>query len=123
MSLIFEDLTYNIIGACMNVHNALGFGFQEPVYQEALEIEFDFLEIPFIREKELSIEYRDKVLNKKYFVDFLCYEKIVVELKAVSELAKEHTSQVLNYLRASDLELGLLINFGSRSLKYKRIIL
>ena len=107
----------------MAVHRELGRGFLEPVYQEALAIEFDYLGIPYEREDEIEIIYRGVPLDKKYKADFVCYGEIILELKATDSLAKEHTAQVLNYLKATGYQLGLLINFGARSLQYKRIIL
>lgn len=116
-----EDLTGKIINACFEVHNELGNGFLEPVYQEALEEEFKSQGIPYEREKLLPIIYKGKKLSKEYFADFLYYNEIIVELKAVGVLAKPHKAQVLNYLNAADKEIGLLINFGETSLKWERI--
>ena len=101
----------------------LGAGFFEAVYQEALEMTFLEQDIPFEREKELSISFKGKILNKKYYADFLCFDKIIVELKALSNLESAHESQVMNYLKATGYKLGLLINFGASSLQYKRIVL
>lgn len=106
----------------MEVHNHLGDGFLEAVYQEALEYEFELQSIPSVREYPLQIIYKNKILEKEYFPDFICYNQIIVELKAVTELSTTHTSQVLNYLKATGYRLGLLINFGESSLKWKRII-
>ena len=119
----FQKETYEIIGACFEVHKVLGCGFLEGVYQEALEIEFKRRGIPFEREKDLSIDYKGEVLKKKYNADFVCYNEIIVELKALSELREDHMAQVLNYLKATKFELGFIFNFGERSLKYKRVIL
>jgi len=107
----------------MNVHKELGPGFLEAVYQESLAIEFLDQGIPFEREKDIHIFYKDKLLDKCYKADFLCFDKIIVELKALSELSNEHISQLLNYLKATKLRVGLLVNFGSPSLTYKRLIL
>lgn len=123
VELIYEKESYKIIGAAMEVHKELGAGFLESVYHEALEIEFNKLGIPFKREQLLNIFYKGKKLVKHYSADFVCYNKIVVELKALKELNTEHEAQVLNYLKASQLKLGLLINFGSKSLQYKRLVL
>ena len=120
--LLYKEEAYAIIGACMEVHGELGMGFLEPVYQEALAVEMGLREVPFIREKEQKILYKGRPLAKKYFADFICYEKILVELKAVKELLAEHEAQVFNYLKATGLKLGLLVNFGQPSLQYKRII-
>jgi len=106
----------------MTVHREMGCGFLEAVYQEALEKEFCFQSIPYKREVSLSIFYKGELLSKNYFVDFICYNKIIIELKAVSSLSSEHKAQVLNYLKAADFELGLLINFGEGKLKYERLI-
>jgi GxxExxY protein len=121
--LIYKDEVYEIIGACMEVHRELGFGFHESVYQEALKIEFERRNITFNREKEINIFYKGKKLEKYYKADFICFNNILVEIKALSELVDDHIAQVINYLKATDLELGVLVNFGEPSLKYKRIIL
>lgn len=116
-----EELTGKIINACMEVHNELGNGFLEPVYQEALEEEFKIQGIPYVREKLLPVMYKGKQLKKEYYADFVCYDDIIVELKAVSVLSKPHKAQVLNYLNAANKEIGLLINFGETKLKWERI--
>lgn len=120
---ILKNECYQIVGCAMEIHKVLGAGFLEPVYQEALSIEFTEQGIPFQKEKVLDVFYKDQLLTKKYVADFFCYEQIIVELKAVEKLCPEHTAQVLNYLKATGTKLGLLINFGSSSLQYKRIIL
>ena len=120
---LFKDECYEIIGACMEVHNELGCGFLESVYQEALAIEFLENEILFEREKCLNIRYKEFLLEKKFQADFLCYDEIVVELKASENMHPEHIAQVLNYLKASKKRIGLLVNFGTARLQYKRIIL
>lgn len=116
-----EEFTGKIINACMEVHNELGNGFLEPVYQEALEEEFKIQGIPYVREKLLPVMYKGKQLKKEYYADFVCYDDIIVELKAVSVLSKPHKAQVLNYLNAANKEIGLLINFGETKLKWERI--
>ena len=110
-----------MIGAAMEVHRVLGCGFTEPVYQEALEKEFVMRNIPYIREKELTINYKGIKLSKTFKADFLCYNKIILELKAVKEFADEHYAQIYNYIKASNLDLGILMNFGTLSLEYERI--
>jgi GxxExxY protein len=122
MDLLYENETYKIIGASMEVHKELGTGFLEAVYQEALEKELALQNIPFKREVILPIYYKNILLQKAYIADFICYDKIIVELKALSALNAEHIAQLLNYLKATDLKLGLLINFGKQSLEHKRII-
>ena len=106
----------------MPVHNVLGQGFLESVYQEAVEITFNKEAIPNEREKELNISFNGQLLEKKFYVDFLCYDQIIVELKAVKALDQNHEAQVINYLKASNKPLGILINFGEKSLVYKRLI-
>lgn len=117
-----KDDTYNIIGAAMKVHNVLGHGFLEEVYQEALAIEFNEQNIPFEKEKILHIYYRDIRLSKYYKADFLCYGDIIVELKPTKEIANEHKAQTLNYLKATGYHIALLINFGAPSLQFQRIV-
>ncbi len=119
----YKDECYRIIGCCMEVHNELGCGFLEPVYQEALSIIFEEKNIPYVREKVLEISFRGKTLQKKYVADFVCFDEVIVELKAMDALCPEHIAQVLNYLKATGKKLGLLINFGTQSLQYKRVIL
>lgn len=120
--LLLEEETYKIIGACMKVHKNLGSGFLESVYQEVLAKEFVKEEIPFEKEKQLNLFYEGEKLDKYFKADFLCYDKIIVELKSVSFLNKNLESQVINYLKATSKEVGLLINFGEKSLKWKRFI-
>ena len=120
--LIFKHECYAIIGACFEVYKDKGCGFHEPVYQECLGIEFEHCQIPATQQPGLSLVYRGRILAQTYFPDFLCYEKIIVELKAVTQLIDEHRSQLLNYLKAGSFELGLLVNFGHYpKLEYERI--
>lgn len=118
----FNALTYNIIGAAFAVHQELGCGFKEDIYQEALALEFSERKIPFVREKHFSVYYKGNLLKTDFFADFVCYERIIVELKALSALNNEHRAQVLNYLKASNFEVGLLLNFGETSLKHERLV-
>ncbi|MDD4646165.1 MAG: GxxExxY protein [Bacteroidales bacterium] len=120
---IYKDECYKIIGAAMEVHKALGSGFLEQVYQEALTIEFGHSNVTFAEEVLLDINYKGKILTKKYLADFVCYGAIIIEIKVVEKLIPVHIAQVVNYLKATDMNLGLLINFGASSLQYKRIIL
>ena len=119
--LLHEEETGKILNACFEVHKELGNGFLEAVYQEALELGFKNQNIPYEREKLLPQTYKGKLLEKEYYADFICYGKIVVELKAVAALTSSHKAQVINYLKASSNEIGLLINFGTNSLKWERI--
>ena len=110
--LLFKDESYKIIGTCFEVYREKGCGFLEPVYQECLEIELRLQGVPFMPRTPLPLEYKGAPLQCKYQPDFTCYEKIIVELKAVKELADEHRAQVQNYLKATGFQLGLLVNFG-----------
>jgi len=115
--------SYNIVGAAFEVYNNLGPGFLEAVYQEAMEKEFKLRGIPYEREKELTITYKGEVLSQTYRADFVCYDKVIVELKAVTLLDEVHRAQVHNYLRATGYDLGLLINFGNPfELEKERIV-
>lgn len=120
--LLYENESYKIIGAAMAVHRELGCGFLEQVYQEALEIEFQLQGIPYKREAPLLITYKGQNLKKEYIADFICYDKIIVETKALDDLVSKHDSQVLNYLKATGYKLGLLLNFGQESLQRKRLV-
>ncbi|MEM9007607.1 MAG: GxxExxY protein [Cyanobacteria bacterium P01_F01_bin.86] len=117
-----DPQTYAIIGAAMAVHRTLGNGFLEAVYQEALQLEFQTQQIPHKREKQLPIYYQGIRLKTVYRVDFLCYNSIIVELKALHQTSGTEDAQVINYLRAANLPKGLLLNFGTSKLEYKRLI-
>lgn len=122
--LIYKKESYAILGACFNVYKTMGCGFLESVYQECLEIEFEYQEIPFLSQKELKLTYRDTELKQTYRPDFICFDKIIIELKAISKLIKDNEAQVINYLNATGLKLGILVNFGHYpKLEYKRIVL
>ena len=121
VALLHKNESFAIIGAAMEVHRTLGCGFVEPVYQEALAIELSKRNIPFEREKELTIEYKGNKLSKTFRADFICYDNIILELKATSDFADEHYAQIYSYLKASKMDLGILINFGKTSLEYERI--
>ena len=120
--LIYEEESYAIIGACMQVHKTLGAGFLESVYLEALSREFVNRNVPFKSQEKLEVFYEDQVLKKFFKADFVCFERIVVELKATAVLTEAMIAQTINYLKASRMELGLLINFGEKSLTWKRLI-
>jgi len=110
--LIYKDESYAIIGACFAVYKDKGCGFHEPVYHECMEIEFESQAIPFLSKQTQTLQYRGRTLIQTFSPDFLCHEKIVLEIKAVSGLVDEHRAQVLNYLAATGCKLGLLVNFG-----------
>src|SRR6266542_596492 len=119
--LIYKDESYVIIGACFAVYKDKGCGFHEPVYHECLEIELEIQGIPFLSKPPQTLQYRGRSLVQTFNPDFICYDKIILEIKAVSELIDEHRAQVLNYLAATRCKLGLLVNFGHYlSIKYER---
>jgi GxxExxY protein len=120
--LILKDEVFAIVGAAMEVHNVLGCGFLEPVYQEALEIELSKREVPYTPQKQLPIYYKGHRLKRAYVPDYMAFEKIVIEIKAISNISSLEESQLLNYLKASNLKVGLLINFGANSLQWKRMV-
>lgn len=120
--ILFKHESYLIIGACMEVHKKLGSGFLESVYAEALELEFKKGAIPYEREKKLPVYYEEKPLNKYFRADFVCYNSIILELKATKYLVDADRQQTLNNVKATKFKLGLLINFGTPSLTYKRIV-
>ncbi len=117
-----DQRTYQIIGAAIEVHKELGSGFLEAVYQEALEKEFTYQEIPYKSQPLVRIEYKGKPLKKKYEPDFICYDEVIVEIKAMDKLSGVEHAQIINYLKASKIGIGLLINFGSKSLEHKRFV-
>lgn len=121
--LIDKDEVYEIVGACFEVYNTLGHGYLEAVYQEALALEFEARGVPFVKEKEIDIQYKGRVLAKRYFADFICFNRVIVETKAVSALLPEHQAQALNYLRATGLKVAVLVNFGSsQGIQWKRLV-
>jgi len=117
-----DPQTYAIIGACMEIHRQLGHGFLEAVYQEAAVIEFPIKNVPFEREVILPVRYRNILLPSHYKADFVCFSEIIVEFKALSRIGNIEESQLLNYLKASGFQRGLLVNFGTSSLQYKRLV-
>jgi len=121
--ILYKDESYKIIGACFDVYNEKGSGFVEPVYQECLEIEMGLQGVSFSAQQELVIHYKGRALTQKFIPDFVCFGKIILEIKAVSSLCDDHRAQVHNYLKATGFRLGLLVNFGSHpKLVYERII-
>jgi GxxExxY protein len=121
--LLYKDEVYAIVGAAMDVYNDLGPGFLENVYQEAMEIELEIRKIPATAVQELHIKYKGRELRKFYIADLICYDKIIVEIKAIDKLALRDEGQLINYLKATGLKVGVLINFGHYpSLEWKRLV-
>ena len=122
--LLFKEEVYKIVGAAIEVHRELGSGFLEPVYQEAMAIELASASVPFDAQKALQIMYKDHQLKKEYVPDFVCYQQIIVELKALDHLSGKEEAQALNYLKATKFRVALLLNFGSHcKLEWKRLVL
>jgi len=122
--ILFKEESYQIIGLCMEVHNNLGAGFLEIVYKDALELEFRKANIPYEREKKYEVNYKGKVLPHKFYADFVVFDNIILELKAVTKgIPEEFIAQALNYLKVSNNQLALIVNFGELRLNYKRIVL
>ncbi len=119
---LYEEDTYKIIGALMEVHKNLGKGFSEIVYKDAFEYELNKINFFFEREKEYLVHYKDVILNHKFYADFVVLDKIIIEIKSVNSLDEKHISQCLNYLHVSGHRLAILVNFNKTSLEYKRII-
>jgi GxxExxY protein len=120
--LLYKQLSFDVIGAAMEVHRVMGPGFLEEVYQKALERELAIRHVPFVAQQHFEVEYKGTVIAE-YYLDIVVDQKIVLELKAVSQLLPVHQSQLISYLKASGLKLGLLLNFGEESLRHKRIAL
>ncbi len=122
-NLIFKEESYQIIGKCMEVHNNLGAGFLEIVYKDALEYEFRKAGIQYEREKQYTVNYKDIILPHKFYADFIVFGKIILEVKAVVGIADEFIAQAINYLKVSENQLALIVNFGELRLNSKRIVL
>ena len=120
--IILKEESYKIIGACMEVHRELGFGFKEIIYKDALEIEFKALGIPYQREKLYKIEYKGIILPRRYPADFVIYDSIILEVKAMPMIINNFVLQTRNYLKASGIRLGIIANFGESSFKSKRVV-
>ena len=118
--LILKDEVYQIVGAAMEVSNELGNGFLEAVYQEALGIEFDQRQIPYTPQQRITISYKNTTLKKEYIADYVCFEQVIVEIKAIQSISRIEEAQLLNYLKATGFPVGLLINFGTPKLEWKR---
>lgn len=123
MGEVRDPRTYAVIGAAMEVHRELGCGFLEAVYQEALALELTMRGVPFTRERHVPVSYKGARLATPYRADFVCYDAVLVEVKALKALSGTEESQVLNYLKATSLQVGLMLNFGKPSLEYKRYAL
>ena len=122
-ALIYKEQSFKIIGLCMEVHRHLGKGHSEAIYKDALQFEFSGNQVSFTREHPYKVEYKTTVLPHSYFADFIIDGRILLEVKAIEALTDAHVRQVLNYLAASKLKLGLLVNFGQDSLSHKRVVL
>jgi len=121
--LVYPEESYKIMGACFEIHREKGCGFLEAVFHECLELELNLQQIPFAAQKLLQLEYKGRRLKQGYVADFVCFDKLLIEIKAVSRLADEHRAQVLNYLTATGYRLGLLVNFGHHpKLEWERIV-
>jgi GxxExxY protein len=122
--IIYKEESFAIMGACFNVYNDKGNGFLEPVYQDCMEIELGFQKIPHEPQPKQDLFYRDTKLKHFYVPDFICHGKLVLELKAAETITKEHEAQVFNYLKATEMKLGIIVNFGHYpDLQYKRIVI
>lgn len=120
---LLKQETFDIIGLCMGVHSVLGSGFSEIVYKDAIMLEAKWRGVQAVREKELNVFYKEEILKRSFFADFLFFDSVIVEVKALNkEITDENIAQTLNYLRASGIRVGLIVNFGKKSLEYKRII-
>ena len=120
--ILYKEESFELIGICMKVHRELGPGFKEVVYKDALELEFQANNIPYVREKSFTVSYKGLGLRRKFCVDFIVYDSILLEAKSTSTIIQRFVSIVLNYLRVTGLKLGIIANFGESSFKYKRVI-
>ena len=120
--LICKEEVFAVVGAAMEVHRELGHGFSEPVYQECLELELAARGIAFVAQPEMLVYYKGNKIKKTYIADFVAYDKVIVEIKALDKLTSREEAQVINYLKVSGLEVGVLINFGAPSLEWKRLV-
>lgn len=121
--LIFKEESFKIVGVCMKIHSELGMGLKEINYKDAMEIEFIDEQVPYEREKKFTVKYKGKTLRNPYVADFIVYDAIVLEIKSAAAISEAHMAQALSYLAVAKLKLALVINFGERSLTWKRIIL
>jgi GxxExxY protein len=121
--LLYKEEAFKLVGFCMDIHRELGKGHDEVIYKDALVVELSRANIPFLREKGYEVTYKGAILPHRYFADFVIWDRILFEAKAIEKLTDAHVKQVLNYLAASKLRLGLLVNFGAASLEWKRVVL
>lgn len=122
-TIVFKEESYRVMGACFEVYKEKGNGFLEAVYQECLSLEFDDQKIPYIEKPKLRLKYKKKSLKQTYEPDFLCFNEIIVEIKAVKSITDEHRAQIINYLKSTDKRLGLLVNFGHYpKIEYERFV-
>ncbi len=122
VEILYKDESYRIIGACFEVYNQKGFGFTEPIYQECLQVELGLQEIPFVAQPEIQLDYKGQLRTQFFKPDFICFGKIIVEIKTVSAFIDAHRAQAINYLNAMNFELALLVNFGAfPKLTYERL--
>lgn len=122
-NLLYKDESFKIIGICMEIHKSLGMGLKEVNYKDAMEIDFSEAGMPFKREQRFAVQYKGQLLKNPYYADFVVFDSIVLEIKSVSALVDAHLAQALSYLAVSGMKLALVINFGERSLTWKRIVL
>ncbi len=120
--IYFKEESYKIIGLCMEIHRTLGMGFKEATYKDALELEFQDNLIIYEREKKFSVEYKNRLLSSYYVADFVVYNGFILEIKATAAIIDPHLNQAISYLRAAELKLGIIVNFGAASLEYKRVV-
>ncbi len=120
--IILKEERYALVGAALEVHRTIGNGFTEYVYQDALEVEFQKRNIPYVREKHMNVFYKNIKLRHDFYVDFLCYGRIIIECKATSSICGEHEAQIINYCNIGKSPVGILINFGTLSLQYKQFV-
>lgn len=120
--LLFKEESFKIIGICMDIHKTLGMGLKEINYKDAMEIEFIDNNIPYEREKRFSVKYKEKILRNPYAADFVVFDSIILEIKSVTVIIESHTYQTLSYLSVAQKKLAMVINFGEKSLTWKRIV-
>ncbi|MBA4196456.1 MAG: GxxExxY protein [Chitinophaga sp.] len=121
--ILFKEESFKIIGICMEIHTALGIGLKEINYKDAMEIEFQALNIPYEREKKFIVKYKGKMLKSPYIADFMVFNSFILEIKSVPVIIDAHIAQTLSYLNVSNTKLGIIINFDEKSLKWQRVIL